>query len=69
LTVTTNYEAAGDHPAGEAPATDAETKAAVAATQQVEKDFEQLLTTMGKEDNMDDAEIKSVIDTVKMAPR
>ena len=59
------FETAGDHPLGEAPATDAETKAAVAATQQVEKDFETVLTTMGHQQNMSDAQIQSFIDKLK----
>jgi len=63
------FEPAGDHPLGEAPATDEETKAAVAATQQVEKDFETVLTTMGHEQNMSDAQIQSVINKVKAGPQ
>lgn len=59
------FEEAKDHPLGEAPATDEETKAAEAATQQVEKDFETTLTTMGHEQGMSNAQIQTVLDRVK----
>ena len=64
-----NYEPAGDHPLGEAPATDAETKAAVAATKEVEKGFDTSLNAIGHNMGMSPAQIKGVLDKVKAGPQ
>jgi len=63
------YEPAGDHPLGEAPATDAETKAAVAATKEVEKGFETSLNAIGHNLGMSPAQVKGVLDKVKAGPQ
>ena len=63
------FEPAGDHPLGEAKATDAETKAAVAATQQVEQDFEATTELMGHGMGMTDRQISDAINRVKAGPQ
>jgi hypothetical protein len=60
------YETAGQHPIGEAPATDAETKAAVAATQEVINTFETMLTNAARSQGMSYAQIDELIYVVRL---